>query len=65
MKKTLIIALSVWYAKNEKINPGRFLKHNSNHQKQVVILMILNGKAWPYLAVKKLSALLKRNNFKK
>ena len=43
-------------------------KNNSNHEKQVILLMILNGKGrevksegrWYYLAVKKLSTLLKR-----
>ena len=43
-------------------------KNNSNHEKQVILLMILNGKGrevksegrWYYLAVKKLSTLLRR-----
>ena len=35
-------------------------KHNSNREKQVILLMISNGeKQWHYLAVKKLSALLR------
>ena len=33
---------------------------NINHEKQVIILMIPDGKGWHYLAVKKLSALLRR-----
>ena len=34
-------------------------KHNSNCEEQVTFLMNPNGEAWHYLAVKKLSALLK------
>ena len=32
-------------------------KHNSNRDKQVILLMISNGERWHYLAVKKFSAL--------
>ena len=35
------------------------LKHNSNHEKQVILLMIPNGKGWHYIAVKQLPALLR------
>ena len=35
-------------------------KHNSNCEKQVIFLIIPNGEGWHYLAVKKLSALLRR-----
>ena len=31
------------YAKNEKIYPAYVSKHISNHEKQVIILIILNG----------------------
>ena len=34
-------------------------KHNPNSEKQVILLLIPNGKWWYYLAVKKLSALLR------
>ena len=34
--------------------------YNSNREKQVIFLMITNGEGWHYLAVKKLSALLRR-----
>ena len=34
-----------------------FTKHDSNHEKQVIIKMIPNGEGWDY-AVKKLSVLL-------
>ena len=42
------------YAKNEKnISRLCFSKNNSNCKKQVILLMIPNGKGWYYLAVKK------------
>ena len=34
-------------------------KHNSNYEKQVILLMILNGEVWHYLATTKSSALLR------
>ena len=54
------------YAKKEKIYPGYVSKHNSNREKQVILLMISNGKGreaqlegeWHYLSVNKISALL-------
>ena len=40
--------------------PAYVSKNNSSREKQVIILMILNGeKLWHYLAIKKLSALLR------
>ena len=47
------------YAKKEKIYPAYVSKHNSNREKQVILLMIPNGEGWHCLAVKKLSAFLK------
>ena len=41
------------------IYPAYVSKHNSNCEKQVILLMILNGEGRHYLAVKKLSALLR------
>ena len=35
-----------------------FQIENSNHEKQIILLMIPNGGGWNYLAVKKLSAIL-------
>ena len=35
-------------------------KHNSNREKQVILLMVPNGEKWYCLAVKKLSGLLRR-----
>ena len=45
-------------AKKENTYPAYVSKHNSNCGKQVILIMIPNGKRWDYLAVKKLSALL-------
>ena len=58
-KNNLAIALNVLYAKREKIYPAHVSKHNSNREKQVILLMISNGEKWHYLALEKLSALLK------
>ena len=47
------------YADKEKIYPTFVSKHNSNLEKQVILLMIPNGEKWRSVAVKKLSVLLK------
>ena len=39
--------------------PAYVSKHNSNHEKQVILLMIPYEVGWHYLAVKKLSGLLR------
>ena len=39
--------------------PAYVSKHNSDREKQVILLMIPNGEGWHYLAVKKLQALLR------
>ena len=44
--------------KDKKINPAYVSRHNSNSEKQVILLMIPNGEGLHYLVVKKLSALL-------
>ena len=56
------IALNVLYAKKERLYHAYVSKNNSNREKQVLLLMILNGEGRHYLVVKKLSALLRRNN---
>ena len=38
----------------KKIYPAYVSKHNSNHEKQVIILMIPNGEGWHYVEVKNL-----------
>ena len=66
-KNNVTIALNVLYAKKEKIYHAYISKHNSNHEKQIILFMISNGEKregksagrWHYLAVKKLSALLR------
>ena len=53
--------------KKKKMYPTYISKHNSNRENQVILLMIANGEErevksegqWHYLAVNKLSALLR------
>ena len=56
-KSNLTISLDGLHAK--KIYPAYASKHNSNREKQLILLIILNGEGCHCLAVKKLSALLK------
>ena len=53
--------IAVLYAKKEKIYPANVWKHTSTREKQVILLMIPDGEGqwWHYLAVKKLSALIR------
>ena len=44
----------------KKIRHAYKSKHNLKHENQVVLLMITDSKKWQYLAVKSLSALLRR-----
>ena len=41
-KNNVTIAVNVWYAEKEKIYPAYVSKNNSNHEKQVILLMIPN-----------------------
>ena len=60
------IVLNALYVKKEKLCPAYVSKNNSNHENQVILLVIPNGdgheskpkERWHYLAVNKLSALL-------
>ena len=62
-KNNVTIALNVLYAKKEKIYLAYVSKHNLNHEKQVILLMISNREGpWHYLAVKKTIGNIKRNN---
>ena len=54
----MTIALNVLYAKKKK-SPPYVSKYNSNVEKQVILLMILNEEKWHYRPVKKLSAFLR------
>ena len=42
-KNNVAIVLNILYAKKEKIYPAYVSKHNSNHEKEVILLMIPNG----------------------
>ena len=61
-KNNLTIALNVFYAKKEKAHPAYVSKHNSNCEKQAILLIIPNGEGSHYLAVKK--RVIKRNKVK-
>ena len=56
-------ALNILYAKKEKKYPLYVSSYNSKLEKRVVLLVIPNGKGWPYISVKTISN-IKRNNFK-
>ena len=58
-KSNPTIALNVLYAKKEKIYCAYVSKHKSKREKQVILLIFPNVEVW-HIAVKKLSALLKR-----
>ena len=47
------------YAKKEKVYPANVSKYNSNPGKQVLLLKIQSGEGWYYLAITKLSILLR------
>ena len=54
-KNNVKIDLNVLHDKKEKISAAYVSKHNSNREKQVILLMIPNvEKQWHYLAVKML-----------
>ena len=55
------IALNILYVPHntEKIRHAYKSKYNLEHESQVILLMITDGKKWHYLAVKKLSALFR------
>ena len=58
-KNNVAIALNVLYPKKVKKYPAYVWKHNSNHEKQVIFLMIPIGEGWQYSWTKKLLALLR------
>ena len=57
------IALNVLYIPHntKTIRVAYRSEHNNKHKKQVILLMITDGKKWHYLAVTNLSALLQGN----
>ena len=60
-KNNLTTALSILYTKEKEICPAYISKINSNSEKQTILLMIPNEEkeGWHYLAIKKLSTLLR------
>ena len=60
------IALNVLYIPHntKTISVAYRSEYNNKHKKQVILLMITNGKKWRYLAVTKLSALLAKKIIK-
>ena len=52
MKNNPIIAFNVLYAKKEKLYPAYVSKHKSNREKEIILLMIFNGKGLHYITVK-------------
>ena len=64
VKNNVTIAQNILYAKKEKIYLAYVSKHNSNCEKQVILLIISSGEKWHYLAVKQLNIIIiKSNNF--
>ena len=60
-KINVTVAVNVLYVtKEKKIYPAYISKHNSNCEKQVILLIIHSKEGWHYLAVKNLSAILQR-----
>ena len=60
-KNNTTITLNTLYTKEKEILPAYISNHNSTREKQIILLMISNEEkeGWHYLAVKKLSALLR------
>ena len=54
-----MIAVNVLCAKSEKRYIAYVSKQNSKHENQVILLMISNGEGWNFIAVRKLSALIR------
>ena len=46
--------------KRKNIYPTYVSRHNSNHEKQVIHLIIWNSERWHYISVKKLPSFLRR-----
>ena len=60
-KNNPTIALNILYVKEKEICPAYIPKINLNHEKQIILLMIPNEEkeGWHYLAIKKLSTILR------
>ena len=53
LKNSPTIALNGLDVIKMNIYPAYILKNNLNHEKQIILLMIPNGKVWHYFATKK------------
>ena len=60
--KTIPLNLSYILHNTKTIRVAYRSEHNNKRKKQVILLMITNGKKWHYLAVTNLSALLHENS---
>ena len=56
------MALNICMVKKKKIYLAYISKHNSDSEKQVILLMIPNREKSHYLPVKKIISISKRNN---
>ena len=58
------IALNIWFIRHnaKTVRVAYRSEHNSKRKKQVILLMITDGKQWYYLAITNLSALLQGNS---
>ena len=59
LRKITQQSLSTFCILKKKVYPAYVSKHNSNREKQVILLMIPNAEGWHYVEVKKLSAFLR------
>ena len=57
LKNNLTNVLNVLLATKEKIYLDCLSKHNSDHKKKVILLIISTGEGWHYLEVRKLPTL--------
>ena len=64
IRRNLRNVLMFCMLKKKEVRPAYVSKHNSNCEKQIILLMITNGEVWHYLAVKKTIIIINRNNFK-
>ena len=58
-KNNVTIAFNDLHGNKQKIDSAYVSKHDLNRENQVIFLIIPNGERWHYLAVKKLSSLLR------
>ena len=60
MQKMISQLLLMFYIlKKEIIYHAYVLKHNSNREKEITLLIFPNGERWPYITTKQSSALLR------